>query len=285
MSQYELPAFTKQYEQALASDAASKKADRLKKYTRASAWADSDEDKNCVPSGVIVPSTLGSLLARGQQNDAHNAALLHKAIRLTPAQAADPCLWARLAHVELWGYMQGRWRPEVKQPTEEEIAKRRGRPRKVLSNEELLKKASGFVVRRYFVAQRNSRHLMRHGVARLWWAAELTHEGGEYKDIDILLWMPEVAERQYGQYPHVLKTLLRFIAVKRAALQKKGKTKKLRSNYFRPLLKRLNQHGGHTQLGQLDPEEIENFLQKAFFRIQVAVSAARRARKAKSAKA
>ena len=264
MSHYDLPVLKKQYERALASDAASQKEHVRKKYTRPSAWAGRKEEENCRLSGITVPSTLGSLLRGGQENDATNAHLLHQALRLTPTQAEDANLWARLAHVELWGYMQQRWRP---------------------GDDLDMKKVSLFVQRRYFVAQRNSRHLMRHGVARLWWAAELTHDNGSYRDIETLLWMPEVAERQYGQYPRILKTLLRFISSKRAALEKKGTKANLRKIYFRPLLKSLNQHGAHTQLGQLDPEEIETFLQKAFWRIQVAVRGAKKAKKSRRTKA
>lgn len=271
MSQQELQVFRKQYERSLASDAASRRPHVLRNYTRREAWAGGNEG-DCRPSGILVPEDLGELVHGDKEHDARNARALHGAIRLTPMQAADPNLWARLAHNELWGYMQTRWKPGdylVKKDPDGEF-----------DRDELNKKVSLFVQRRYFVAQRNSRHLMRHGVARLWWSAELTRDGDDYKDTETLLWMPETAERQYGQYPEVLRTLLRFIAAKKASLEKKGRKCDLRKNYFRPLLKSLNQHGAHTQLGQLTPEEIEIFLQNAFWQIEKGVRKARKARRA-----
>lgn len=247
MSAYELPVFKKDHERRLAAAAASQKDHVKTKYTRPSSWAGRNEEETCRPSGIIVPSTIGSLLKGDQGSDGQNATLLHQALTLTPHQAEDANLWARLAHVELWGYMQQRWKPGPD-----------------LDN----KKFSLFVHRRYFVAQRNSRHIMRHGIARLWWAGQLTTHEGSYKNTDTLLWMPEIAERQYGQYPVVLKSLLRFISSKKTSLEKKGKTSNLRKNYFRPLLKRFNQHGGTTQLGQLDAQEIDYILQNIFLGIE-----------------
>lgn len=264
MSNYELPVFKKEYERRLASDAASQKDHVKAKYTRPSSWAGRNEEENCRLSGIVVPSTIGSLLKGDQENDGQNAMMLHQALALNPHQAEDANLWARLAHVELWGYMQQRWRPGPD-----------------LEN----KKVASFIRRRYFVAQRNSRHLMRHGVARLWWAGQLTAHGGSYKNTDTLLWMPEIAERQYGQYPVVLKSLLRFISSKKSSFEKKGKASNLRTNYFRPLLKRFNQHGGTTQLGQLLPHEIDYILQKIFWGIERELKAKKTAKKSKARKA
>lgn len=81
----------------------------------------------------------------------------HRALRhLTPLQARDPRIWTRLAHMEFWPYMRLRW------PVEKHMSNRNS--------------AARFVESRYFVEQSPSRALLRNGVARLWWTAQLSHD-------------------------------------------------------------------------------------------------------------
>jgi hypothetical protein len=247
----ELRTFTKPYECHLANLVTRDIPGTRRRYRSKEAWVDPTDES--IPSGIEVPEGLWQSIEGGQENDLQNSRLLHKALPLTPAMAENRCLWARLAHVELWHYMKERWNPKELLNHQEEGGERRD------------KKLSLFLRRRYFVMKRNNRDLMRNGIARLWWAAELTKDAeGSYKDTQVLLWMPEVAERQYGQYPLVLKTLLRFIASARNELIGEGIRNNLRSHYFRPLLKRFNQHGGSVQLGQLGRSGIESLLDTDF---------------------
>jgi hypothetical protein len=252
--------FTKGYESHLANSLSKDHAETRRRYLAEKPWADHPNES--IPSAIEIPDDIRELVSGGQENDLRNSHLLHSALRLTPAMAENRCLWARLAHVELWDYMRGRWSPDEHAPPPE---KKDGERKRELKD----RKLTLFLQRRYFVMKRNSRDLMRNGVARLWWAAELTKDGeGSYRDTQTLLWMPEIAERQYGQYPLVLRTLLRFVASARSELIKEGVRKDLRKAYFRPLLKRFNQYGGGTQLGQLDRPAIEDLLYGTLEEIQ-----------------
>lgn len=243
----DMQVFRKGYESHLANGIGKNRAS----YCSDKVWADRPGES--VPSGIEVPDDIGSLVRGGQERDVHNSHLIHRLLPLTPAQAESRCLWARLAHVELYPYIRERWAPELHAPLPVGTEPQKERERKEL-------KFDQFVKRRLFVIKRNSRHLMRHGIARLWWAAQLTRNGDSYRDTEALLWMPEIAERQYGQYPLVLRTLLRFITSTRKSLIERGVRSNLRSAYFRPLLKRFNECGGSIQLGQLSQPAIESIL-------------------------
>src|SRR4051794_19139540 len=119
-----------------------------------------------LPSAVTLKDTLELLVPEeGDLRDVENAMRLHRALpHLTRLQARDPRLWSRLAHVELWTYMRRRW------PVErfEDIDKR-----------------VRLVESRYFVTQSQSRALLRHGIARLWWAAALSYDGNRQNPYEL----------------------------------------------------------------------------------------------------
>lgn len=248
----ELRIFTKGYESHLESLVRNKPEEAKRTYSSPGSRRKSvhDRPENLVGTGVLVPANLFDSIRGGMGSDEKNAHLLHLGLRMTPSMAANGAVWSRLAHFELWNYMQKRWLPNTGLED---------------------KKFALFVDWRYFVKNRNSRRLMRHGVARLWWAAELTKTtDGSYHNTGTLLWLPECAERQYAQYPLVLKTLLDFVESKKRSLAKMGILKHLRQDYFRPLLKKFNHLGGTLQLGQLDRREIMGLLGDSFREIEAA---------------
>ena len=81
--------------------------------------------------------------------DAWMAPRIHAALRLTRAVAARPEIWSWLALVPMRSYMKSRW------PLHDDIEERK--------------------TWRYF-----SSNLLRNGVARLWWAAEMLRDGPDY---------------------------------------------------------------------------------------------------------
>jgi hypothetical protein len=239
MKNYELPIFTTAHEASLAS----RVKDNRDRYVQKSSWAAGNPSKTCILSGIMVPENSGSILDPSPQKDAENAIKLHKALNLTPREASRPTLWSRLTHVEMWDYMRSRWNATGKNIS--------------------------FVRNRYFVMQSNSRPLMRNGIARLWWAAQLTRSDRDYHHTSLLISMPEIAERSYARSPTILQTILEFIDGKTVKKHESDKivTAGARDD-FRILLRRLNELGGTALLVELNKDEIKSFLEKTDTQIQ-----------------
>jgi hypothetical protein len=121
--------------------------------------------------------------------DLENAIRVHKALnQLTPLQARDPRLWARLTHVDCWQYMRKRW------PLERFGAD--------------AEKGARFITTRYFISQTDSRALMRNGIARLWWTASMSYDAqrkNPYELTSVLLYTlditQQIMERNMGRSP------------------------------------------------------------------------------------
>jgi hypothetical protein len=184
--------------------------------------------------------------------DLENSIRLYKALSfLTPLQARDPRLWTRLAHVEFWPYMRKRW----------DIERYNYDPGKV----------ERFIVSRYFVAQNQSRALLRHGIARLWWYARITHDS-ERKNpfeltavlLDQLDITQQILERNLGRARQVTMGFLEFLLRHRKELLGPGDGKRIQ---IRHLAKQLNLYGGITLLDCLTQTEIMAFLEGEYKRI------------------
>ena len=180
--------------------------------------------------------------------DVQNAILLHRALSfLTPAQATDERLWTRLAHVEFWAYMRRRW------PVER--------------NEDASKAAS-FIANRYFVQQSQGRALLRHGVARLWWAAHLTWDSArdnQYELTEVLLSRlditQQILERSIGRSTIIRRGFLEFLLLNRETLLVSGE----KSRYaIRRLAKKLNLMGGVNIIDFLNEADVIRYLSKEY---------------------
>ena len=188
----------------------------------------------------------------GDLKDIENAIRLHKALPyLTPLQARDPRLWTRLTHVEGWAYMRKRW------PVE-----------KHLKDEA---KAVRFIESRYFVAQAQSRALLRNGIARLWWTAKVSHDPARdnpYELAAVLLSTlditQQILERGIGRAPAVLMGFLEFLNRHKEPLLTGGDQNRLR---IRRLAKFLNMHGGICILDSLSQPQIMALLETELARI------------------
>jgi hypothetical protein len=127
--------------------------------------------------------------------ETENTVLLHSALKnLNRSQAADDRLWSLLAHGPYWTYMRKRW------PIE------KGDKNKM-----------GYVHEHYFLA--DSRSLVRHGLARLWWFGQATYIA-EASDPYILTRLllkttdarQQIMERQFWRNHRILHPFLRRIA-------------------------------------------------------------------------
>ncbi len=218
-------------------------ADNLNRYTKRQPWL-SDRPvyaKHFVKSTIIVQKKPKLLLPSGDSfYDFENAVEIHGCYQLTPVQASDPRLWARLVHVEAWDYMQLRW---------------------PVSND----KNPKYVRQRYFVAGTDSRAISRNGIARLWWSAEITKnaksQNDPYKLTRIMLSKLDITqqllERSYGRSRPLVQGALRFIEKNADDCLHDGQKSRDR---VRHLAKQLFRGSGVTILDSMPESNLHEFL-------------------------
>ena len=224
----------------------------LDKYNSENPWildafAQADRD---IRQTALVPTE--SICLDPELKDVDNAIRFHKALRhLTPLQARDPRLWTRLAHVDFWSYMRHRW------PIEKH-ASNKGR-------------AKRFVEAHYFVTQSQSRSLIRNGIARLWWTAQLSYDSDRenpYELTEVLLSALDITqqflERGMGRASDVIKGVLTFLLANEQVLLTGGNKNRLR---IRRLAKFLNMTGGVCILDTLTQSEVRDLLDEELARI------------------
>jgi hypothetical protein len=181
--------------------------------------------------------------------DLENSIRLHKALAfLTPLQARDPRLWTRLAHEEFWLYMRKRW----------DVERYGSDPGKV----------ERFIISRYFVAQNQSRALLRNGIARLWWYSKITFDPDRQNPyeltgvlLDQLDITQQILERNLGRAPQIASGFLEFLLRHRKELLGSGDGKR---SQIRHLAKHLNLYGGTTLLDCLDRTDIISILEDEY---------------------
>lgn len=230
----------------------------LKSYTADPVWVASvggRSDRDIETSLVLRRPEIELFEPESEDHkDIENAIRLHKAMpEFTRFQARDPRLWTRLSHVELWPYMRKRW------PIEKYM-------------KDGVKVAQGRVLERYFIAQSQSRALMRNGVARLWWGAHLTHDakranpyeltGVLFSTLDIA---QQILERGMGRAPAVLHGFLEFLLKYNTELLTGGDANRAR---IRMLAKFLNMHGGVCILDCLSKAEVMDLLDAEYGQIK-----------------
>jgi hypothetical protein len=121
-----------------------------------------------------------------------------------------------------------------------------------------------FITRRYFVAQNESRALLRNGMARLWWTAHLSYDperDNPYELTVVLLSLLDITqqllERNMGRAPAVAFGFLNFLVENKEALLGGGDHKRVR---IRKLAAFLNMCGGVRVLDCLTQTEIMKVL-------------------------
>ena len=225
-------------------------SENLRRYEEDKAWLDEVSEAHSFPTGVELAAPLQLLDPDGDDlKDVENAKRLHKALpNLSPVQARDPRLWARLAHVEFWSYMRKRW----------DASKHASKTAKEAT----------YIRTHYFVAQSASRALVRHGIARLWWYAKVTHDAernNPYELTHVLLSMlditQQILERSYGRAPTVAAGFLDFLLQNKKKLLATGNDNRIR---IRHLAKHLNLRGGYSILDCLTKQDVITLLDNEY---------------------
>ena len=230
----------------------------LKKHLQNAVWVAEVSTKSAreMQTGVEISEPLYlDFPENGNLKDTVNAIRFHKALRhLTPLQARDPRMWTRMAHVDFWQYMRLRWRVE-----------------KHMSNEN---RAVRFIEAHYFVPQAQSRALLRNGIARLWWTAQLSHDPDRenpYELTAVLLSTLDITqsilERNMGRANNIIKGFLGFLLQNSGTLLTGGNKNRAR---IRGLAKHLNMYGGVCVLDLLTQTEVISLLDKELSRILTA---------------
>lgn len=177
--------------------------------------------------------------------DLENAKIVYGAFpNLTPLQARDPRLWTKLAHVDCWAYMRRRW--DVASKSDDAGLRQR------------------YVLEHYFVRQNQSRMLLRHGIARLWWYGYLTHDPKRQDAFEltgVLLSYLDIAqqvlERNMGRAQSIRVGFLDFL---RENWDELGSSAGLRRRRIRDLAKSLNLLGGVVLLDCLTTSDVRAIL-------------------------
>ena len=158
-------------------------------------------------------------------------------------QARDPRLWTRLCHEEFWEYMRLRW--DASKHASDTARQAR------------------YIQSHYFIAQAQSRALLRNGIARLWWYAHLTHDlsrENPFELTEVLLSTlditQQVLERSLGRSRGILFGFLEFL------FQIREEGIALKREQIREMAKRLNMTGGVTLLDTLTAKEISALLRE-----------------------
>lgn len=118
-------------------------------------WAEVDEMAKNPEYLLPYPSPIEflSIPNPDQKQDSENAIIMLESLGyLNPADAADPRLWSFLALVTFREYMQERWPIDEKKDLQKQL------------------------IAHWLLRKSARRPLIRHGIARLWWIAALTHD-------------------------------------------------------------------------------------------------------------
>lgn len=189
-------------------------------------------------TGIEVPDF--NLVIGGPETDFENSKIIYEAFskHINPIQAGDLRLWAYLAHVTNWKYMNERWTIDV--PNEK--------------SEENIKKTTDRIRSRYFFGSSKGKAFVRQGMSRLYWSAYLTYDEDnsnpyEYTEYffskqDIFT---SITERSYARNKV-------FVL---AALKELKKNPGLSREEIRMFLAKLNQVGAITVIDFLDKDSAE----------------------------
>ena len=185
-----------------------------------------------------------------EKTDLNNIKIIYSGLSdLTDSQASDERLWSGLAHDEFWDYMQYRW-PLSKAAKDEET----------------------FIKKNYFFAHGNTRSLMTHGLARLWWMGRLTYDRENTADP---YWIIKYLSSDinckgfplFGSNFSINLEVLRVFIKTIMSIEKKHR--ELTRQEFNKVIQMINFIGGISVIDSLVEKElrlkIESFILKSIF--------------------
>ncbi|MGO4360805.1 DUF6339 family protein [Terrabacter sp. RAF57] len=179
------------------------------------------------------------------EDDGENAVLVFQGLGLVDrANAADPRLWTYLALTTQREYMLGRWQLEG------------------------VRNWKGRVLDRWLLLRPTRQGLVRHGIARLWWMAELTHDSSMSRPISrnsgdphaYTRWVfanedrvQAIFERELGSSPPVMWAVVE-------AMQ--GSTAPNQGQAIKDLAKEVRLRAGYQRLEALSEQALIEMMQE-----------------------
>lgn len=233
-------------------------AENIEKYQGTEQWAESyfiskDMPNYYFDTEIEVPDY--QLIIGGPETDFQNAKILYEAFSqsINPVQASDLRLWAYLAHIQHWDYMNTRWKIDAPDEEDEEAddaqGEEQGEEKKTSANKTLDR-----IGYRYFFKASRGKAFVRQGISRLFWSAYLTYDADnenpyEYTEYffskqDIFT---SITERSYARNKILVLAALKELK----AHPELGRTE------IRLFLAKLNQAGAIKVLDFLDKGQAE----------------------------
>lgn len=233
-------------------------AENIEKYQGTEQWVESyfiskDMPNYYFDTEIEVPDY--QLIIGGPETDFQNAKILYEAFSqsINPVQASDLRLWAYLAHIQHWDYMNTRWKIDAPDEEDEEADDAQGEEQ----GEEKKTRANKILDRigyRYFFKASRGKAFVRQGISRLFWSAYLTYDADnenpyEYTEYffskqDIFT---SITERSYARNKILVLAVLKELK----AHPELGRTE------IRLFLAKLNQAGAIKVLDFLDKGQAE----------------------------
>lgn len=191
------------------------------------------------------------------EEDLLNAIMIHKRLdKIDPAKAADLRLWAYLAYYVSPDYVRRRWPTSYADLDSQ--------------SEEVKKKEAGIILSHWLFGTATDRALRRNALARLWWAAYVTHKAWEsdleletFKKDDpyfytrVLFTTQDIyaqsMERAFGRDRKVLICMLDIFSKYSKLAERK---------YNREFLKLVNIHSGFRVLGGLSVPQMITLMEE-----------------------
>lgn len=233
-------------------------AENIEKYQGTEQWAESyfiskDMPNYYFDTEIEVPDY--QLIIGGPETDFQNAKILYEAFSqsINPVQASDLRLWAYLAHIQHWDYMNTRWKIDAHDEEDDEVddaqGEEQGEEKKTSANKILDR-----IGYRYFFKASRGKAFVRQGISRLFWSAYLTYDADnenpyEYTEYffskqDIFT---SITERSYARNKILVLAALKELK----ARPELGRTE------IRLFLAKLNQAGAIKVLDFLDKAQAE----------------------------
>lgn len=233
-------------------------AENIEKYQGTEQWAESyfiskDMPNYYFDTEIEVPDY--QLIIGGPETDFQNAKILYETFSqsINPVQASDLRLWAYLAHIQHWDYMNTRWKIDAPDEEVEEAddaqEEEQGKEKKTSANKILDR-----IGYRYFFKASRGKAFVRQGISRLFWSAYLTYDADnenpyEYTEYffskqDIFT---SITERSYARNKILVLAALKELK----AHPELGRTE------IRLFLAKLNQAGAIKVLDFLDKGQAE----------------------------
>lgn len=171
-----------------------------------------------------------------RDDDIQNTIILCSAFRgkLSPAQAADPCLWTALSHIPYKDYVMKRWKKE-----DDSIS----------------------IERRFCATEGRSSLLYYNAISRLWWSGYLTYEeekaGTDPWELTRILFSAQQIQKDLFDQPFCMNKV-----VVQGLLRALKRIQEERGNASTPVFRKccdsyLNHYGAVSILDSLTPDEIE----------------------------